>query len=108
MTEESVPSGGSDGGATPGDTFVVGIHVTESELRFVVHVPSDIDSGWTDSEAFQQLVQEVVWERLDRDATLRAVAATTEPGETAMLGRVTLQPDGTVVAVSIEAPDAER
>ena len=28
-----------------GDTFGVGIHVTESDLQFVVHVPSDIDSG---------------------------------------------------------------
>lgn len=87
------------------DTFGVGIHVTESELRFVVRVPSDIDSGWTDPEAFQRLVQEVVWDRLDREETLRAVAATTPPGETATLGRVSLRPDGTVVAASVTAPE---
>lgn len=88
-----------------GDTFGVGVHVTESELRFVVHVPSDVDSGWTDPEAFQGLVQRVVWERLDREATLRAVAATTETGETATLGRVTLRPDGTVVDATLSAPE---
>lgn len=95
--------GGRGDGA--GDTFGVGVHVTETELRFVVHVPSDIDSGWTDPEAFQQLVQDVVWERLDREETLRAVAATTEPGETATLGRVTLRPDGTIVNASVAAPE---
>lgn len=131
MTEESdapeanadVEAGGGDGasedageevsnqdgdrseGAGAGDTFGVGVHVTEAELRFVVHVPSDIDSGWTDPEAFQQLVQDVVWERLDREETLRAVAATTAPGETATLGRVTLRPDGTVVEASVAAPE---
>lgn len=89
-----------------GDTFGVGVHVTEEELRFVVHVPSNIDSGWTDPEAFQGLVQQVVWERLDREETLRAVAATMPPGETATLGRVTLRPDGTVVDATLEAPEA--
>ena len=44
---------------TDGDRFLVAIHVTESELEFVVRVPSDIDSGWRDPEAFQQLVAEV-------------------------------------------------
>lgn len=91
---------------SPGsDTFGVGVHVTDEELRFVVHVPSDIDAGWTDPEAFQGLVQEVVWDRLDREKTLRAVAATTPPGETATLGRVTLRPDGTVVDATLSSPD---
>ena len=104
MTEESdAPDPAADEDA--GDTFGVGVHVTEAELQFVVHVPSDIDSGWTDPEAFQQLVQDVVWERLDKEETLRAIAATTEPGETATLGRVTLRPDGTVVEASVAAPE---
>jgi len=80
-----------------GDTFGVGIHVTEAEFQFVVHVPSDIDSGWTDPEEFQRLVEQAVWERLDREATLRRLAADAETGETVTLGRVTLRPDGTVV-----------
>ncbi|MFB6221934.1 MAG: hypothetical protein ABEH90_10915 [Halolamina sp.] len=91
--------------ASRGDTFGVGVHVTEEELRIVVRVPSDIDSGWTSREQFQTLVQEVVWERLDQTETLRAVAASTPPGETAMLGTVTLQPDGSVVAASLDAPE---
>ncbi|WP_049981543.1 hypothetical protein [Halolamina rubra] len=87
-----------------GDTFGVGIGVTEAELRVVVRVPSEIDSGWTDPESFQGMVEELLWERLDREETLRAVAASTEPGETAMLGTVTLRPDGTVVDSSLTAP----
>lgn len=90
--------------AEAGDTFGVGIHVTAEELRVVVQVPSDIDSGWTSQEQFQSLVQQVVWDRLDQEATLRAVAATTNPGETATLGTVTLRPDGTVVEASLEPP----
>lgn len=86
-----------------GDTFGVGIGVTEEELRVVVRVPSDIDSGWTDPESFQGLVEQVLWEQLDQEETLRAVARTTEPGETRMLGTVTLQPDGTVVDSSLDA-----
>jgi len=89
----------------PSDTFGVGIHVTDEELRVVVQVPSEIDSGWTDPDEFQQLVQQVLWERLDREETLRAVAASTEPGETAMLGTVTLQPDGTAIDTALERPD---
>lgn len=96
----------SDDADERGDTFGVGIHVTEDELRVVVRVPSDIDSGWTSREQFQSLVQQVLWDRLDQEATLRAVGATTEPGETAMLGTVTLQPDGTVVGASLEPPEA--
>ncbi|QWC20607.1 hypothetical protein [Halorubrum sp. 2020YC2] len=79
------------------DTFGVGIRVTEAEFRVVVGVPSDIDAGWTDPEAFQSLVTETVWERLDRRPTLEAVAARYETGETASLGSVTIEPDGTVV-----------
>ncbi|GAB7012363.1 hypothetical protein [Halolamina salina] len=90
--------------AREGDTFGVGIRVTESELRVVVRVPSDIDSGWTDPDSFQGMVEQVLWERLDQEETLQAIAATTEPGETTMLGTVTLRPDGTVVESSLAAP----
>jgi hypothetical protein len=83
------------------DTFGVGIRVTEAELRVVVGVPSDIDAGWTDPEAFQSLVAEAVWERLDRRPTLEAVAARYDTGETAALGSVTLEPDGTVVETDL-------
>lgn len=82
--------------ATAGDTFGVGIHVTDEEFRFVVHVPSDIDAGWTDPEAFQRVVERAVWERLDREATLREVGAEAAVGDTVTLGRITLTPDGTV------------
>ena len=100
MNEDSV----EDDDTRSGDTFGVGIAVTEAELRVVVRVPSDIDSGWTDPEEFQGTVEKVLWDRLDREETLRAVASANEPGETAMLGTVTLQPDGTVVNDSLEAP----
>jgi hypothetical protein len=93
---------GTDSGR--GDTFGVGVHVTEDELRIVVRVPSDIDSGWTSREQFQSLVQEVVWNRMDQEETLQAVAASTPPDETAMLGTVTLRPDGTVVDASLDVP----
>ncbi|ELZ62127.1 MULTISPECIES: hypothetical protein [Halorubrum] len=84
------------------DTFGVGIRVAETELRVVVGVPSDIDAGWTDPETFQSLVAETVWERLDRRRTLEAVAARYETGETAPLGSVTIEPDGTVVETDLE------
>lgn len=86
------------------DTFGVGVHVTEEDLRFLVHVPSEIDSGWTDPDEFQRLVERVVWERLDRDAVLRDIATDTPPGETVSLGTVTLSPDGTVVDHSLSPP----
>jgi len=89
------------------DTFGVGVHAAEESLRLVVRVPSDIDSGWTDPDEFQGLVERVVWERLDREATLRAVAAATPTGETATLGTVTLRPDGTVVDHSLDPPDGD-
>jgi len=88
------------------DTFGVGIRVAETELRVVVGVPSDIDARWTDPEAFQSLVAETVWERLDRRRTLEAVAARYETGETAPLGSVTIEPDGTVVETDLERVDA--
>lgn len=87
------------------DTFGVGIHVTETDLQFVVHVPSEIDSGWTDPDEFQRLVERVVWDRLDQESTLRGVAAAADAGETVTLGRVTLDPDGTVVDHSLSSPD---
>ncbi|WP_410767239.1 hypothetical protein [Haloferax sp. DFSO60] len=87
-----------------GDTFGVGIHVTETELRFVVNVPSDIDSGWTDPEAFQQLVERVTWDQLDQEQVLRSIATNAPTGETVFLGRVTLHPDGTVVDHTLRVP----
>jgi len=84
------------------DTFGVGIRVAETELRVVVGVPSEIGAGWTDPDAFQSLVAETVWERLDRRRTLEAVAARYETGETAPLGSVTIEPDGTVVEADLE------
>jgi hypothetical protein len=108
------PAADADGDFTPrrelatmcADTFGVGIHVTETELRVVVGVPSDIDAGWTDPEAFQSLVAEAVWERLDRRSTLETVSARYDAGETAPLGSVTLEPDGTVVETDLK-PIAE-
>ena len=85
------------------DTFGVGIRVAETELRVVVGVPSDIDAGWTDPEAFQSLVTEAVWERLDRRRTLEAIASRYDTGETAALGSVTLDPDGTVVKADLKS-----
>ena len=84
------------------DTFGVGIRVAESELRVVVGVPSDIDAGWTDPESFQSLVAKTVWEQLDRRPTLEAIAARYKTGETASLGSVTLEPDGTVVDTDLK------
>lgn len=89
------------------DTFGVGVHVTDDELRFIVRVPSAIDSGWSDPEEFQRLVERVVWERLDRESVLRGVAADTPTGETVSLGTVTLRPDGTVVGTDL-APSTEE
>lgn len=88
------------------DTFGVGIHLTEAELQFVVHVPSEIDSGWTDPEAFQTLVADTVWEQLDQESTLQTIAERFETGETVSLGTVTLDPDGTVVDYHLELPNA--
>jgi hypothetical protein len=90
-----------------GDTFGVGIHVTEAEFQFVVHVPADIDSGWTDPEAFQRLVERTVWDHLDREATLRGIAQEASVGDTVTLGRVTLRPDETVVETAFRDPAVE-
>lgn len=86
------------------DTFGVGIHLTEEEFQFVVGVPSDVDSGWTDPEAFQSLVAETVWERLDRQSVFESIADRYRTGETATLGTVTLDPDGTVVSHDLAPP----
>ncbi|MWV64599.1 hypothetical protein GRS48_07135 [Halorubrum sp. JWXQ-INN 858] len=90
------------------DTFGVGIHLTDDELRVVVHVPSDIDSGWTDPEAFQSLVADVVWDRLDRRPVLASIAAEYDTGDTVRLGTVTLEPDGTVVDHDLDDPLGDR
>ena len=89
------------------DTFGVGVHLTDEELRFVVHVPSDVDSGWTDPEAFQSLVAETVWDLLDQRAVLGTIAERFETGATVTLGTVTLEPDGTVVSHELDPPEAE-
>ena len=94
-------------GARDGDTFGVGIHVTEAEFQFVVHVPADIDSGWTDPDAFQRLVERTVWDRLDREATLRGIAREASVGDTVTLGRVTLRPDETIVETEFREPAVE-
>ncbi|SMO89315.1 hypothetical protein [Halorubrum cibi] len=86
------------------DTFGVGVRVTEEELRFLVHVPTDIDSGWTDPETFQSLVAEVVWERLDRRSVLETIATEYDTGDTVTLGTVTLDPDGSVVGHDLTDP----
>lgn len=96
----------TDADRTDADTFGVGIHVTDEELQFVVHVPSSISSGWTDPETFQRLVERIVWDHLDQGTTLRTIASSTPTGETVTLGTVTLRPDGTVVDHSLSAPDA--
>jgi hypothetical protein len=87
-----------------GDTFGVGVAVTDESLRLLVDVPPEIDSGWRDPETFQRLVEATVWDHLDRETTLRAVAATTPAGESVRLGTVTLEPDGAVVGTDLRAP----
>jgi len=93
---------------TEGDRFLVGIHVTDEQLEFVVRVPSEIDSAWRDPETFQQLVAGVTWEQLDQESTLRAIAADGSPGETVTLGSVWLQPDGTVVDHDLSSPEVSE
>ncbi|MFC6753460.1 hypothetical protein [Halorubrum tibetense] len=84
------------------DTFGVGVHVTDAELRLIVHVPSNIDPGWTDPEAFQSLVADAMWERLDREEVLSGIATEHEAGDTVTLGTVTLETDGTIVEYNLE------
>lgn len=90
------------------DTFGVGIHLTDTELQVVVHVPSEVDSGWTDPEAFQSLVAETVWSQLDQQQVLETIASRFETGDTVTLGTVSLQPDGTVVSHDLTVPAAEQ
>ncbi|WP_280536413.1 hypothetical protein [Halopenitus sp. POP-27] len=90
-----------------GDTFAVGIHVTDAEFQFVVRVPSSIDSGWSDPDAFQSLVERHVWDRLDRTAVLETIDRTADVGETVSLGTITLEPDGTVVDASLRDPTSD-
>jgi len=89
------------------DTFGVGIRLTEKELQFVVHVPSDVDSGWTDPEAFQSVVAETVWDLLDQRVVLGTIAERFEAETTVTLGTVTLEPDGTVVSHELDPPAVE-
>ena len=96
-----------DTAAADGDTFGVGIRVTDAEFRLVVHVPSEIDAGWTDPEAFQRQIESYTWERLDRETTLAAVASVAETGDTVGLGTVTMRPDGEVTAESLSPPKTE-
>ncbi|MFC7070679.1 hypothetical protein [Halobaculum lipolyticum] len=88
-----------------GDTFGVGIHVTSEEFRFVVHVPSDIDAGWSDPDEFQRRIERVTWETLDQGETLRAVARTADAEETVTLGTVTMRPGGEVVGHTLAPPE---
>jgi hypothetical protein len=87
-----------------GDTFGVGVHVTEAELQVVVQVPADIEAGWSDPEEFQQLVERVLWDVLDRDSALQTITTETAVGDTVGLGTVTLKPDGTLVEHSLSPP----
>ena len=86
---------------SPGDTFGVGIHITESDLQFVVHVPSDIDSGWTNSTTFQTQIEAIVWDHLEKSTVLKRLATQHDAGTTISLGRMTLTPDGTVHNISL-------
>ncbi|WP_435159864.1 hypothetical protein [Halorubrum sp. SY-15] len=86
------------------DTFGVGVRVTDDELRFLVHVPTDIDPGWTDPAAFQSLVADVVWDRLDQQTVLEQITTEYTTGDTVGLGTVTIRPDGTVVDHDLTAP----
>ena len=88
------------------DRFVVGIDVNDEELAFFVHVPRQI-SGWSDPEAFQRLVAEVTWDRLDRETVLSEIATHVGPGERIVLGSVTLEPDGEVVDTELAVPEFE-
>jgi hypothetical protein len=90
------------------DTFGVGIHLTDTELQVVVHVPSEIDSGWSDPDAFQSLVAETVWLHLDQQQVLETIASRFETGDTVTLGTVSLKPDGTVVSHELTIPAADK
>lgn len=121
MTDHGDPAGDADGDGDPaandadgegdadeaepdGDRFGVGIQVAAETLRFVVHVPSEIDSGWSDPDEFQRLIERETWEVLDRRETLRAVDDAAGEGETVTLGTVTMRPDGSVVGHTLSPP----
>ncbi|MFC7095925.1 hypothetical protein [Halobaculum marinum] len=101
---DAAAGAGTDEGPDAGDTFGVGIHVTSEVFQFVVHVPSDIDSGWSDPDEFQRLIERVTWETLDQEDTLRAVARTAGTDETVTLGTVTMRPDGELLAHTLSSP----
>lgn len=101
------PETGEASDELPGDTFGVAIRATDREFRFLVRVPSQIDSGWTDPEAFQSRIERATWERLDKGATLRAVDRVADPGDTVTLGTVRMRPDGTVVTHTLAPPDTD-
>ncbi|MFB6102259.1 MAG: hypothetical protein ABEJ73_06795 [Haloplanus sp.] len=92
------------GEGPPSDTFGVSIGVDDDAFRFLVHVPSNLDAPWSDRDAFQRLVEGAVWERLDRERTLRAVDRVADAGERVDLGTVTLTSDGTVVEHTLAPP----
>jgi hypothetical protein len=89
---------------SPADTFGVSLGVDDDAVRFLVHVPSALDAAWDDRETFQRLVEDAVWNHLNRDETLRAVDRVADAGERVDLGTVTLRPDGTVVDHSLSGP----
>ncbi|GAB3324627.1 hypothetical protein EI982_15025 [Haloplanus rallus] len=95
----------TDDSEAPADTFGVSIGVDDDALRFLVHVPSNLTAPWDDRDAFQRLVEEAVWERLDRERTLGAVGRVADAGERVELGTVTLTPDGTVVDHDLSLPE---
>ncbi|WP_248895914.1 hypothetical protein [Haloplanus halobius] len=103
MTDDP-DGGGREAGESTADTFGVSIGVDDDAFRFLVHVPSNLDAAWSDRDAFQQLVERVVWERLDRERVLRTVDRGAESGERVDLGTVTVAPDGTVVDHSLSVP----
>jgi hypothetical protein len=88
------------------DTFGVSIGVDDDAFRVLVHVPANLDAAWDDREAFQNLVEEAVWDRLDRERTLGAVGRLADAGERVTLGTVTLAPDGTVVDHDLTVPQS--
>jgi hypothetical protein len=95
----------TDPDAPAADVFGVSIGVDDDAFRFLVHVPSALTASWDDRDAFQRLVERTVWDRLDRERTLRAVDRVADAGERVELGTVTLTPDGTVVDHDLSTPD---
>jgi hypothetical protein len=90
------------------DTFGVSVGVDDDAFRVLIHVPSNLHAGWDDRDAFQRLVEETVWDHLDRDRTLQAVDRIATTGERVALGTVTLAPDGTVVGHDLAVPQGSE